>query len=152
MRIPSLLCWTSPEISSSYPNCNAWFLLLSLCQHWRQFFWISNILRKLKAQHWLNDCLGYWNTGGGQSNLAICQIIPWRHLEYNNTETLRDKSETRLCYGIPKNFQETSFHETFASGLWPSFWACHADFTGVGEAIKQLNSVHEVKDQKTESF
>jgi hypothetical protein len=22
----------------------------------------------------------------------------------------------------------------FASGLWPSFWACHTDFTGVGVA------------------
>ena len=22
----------------------------------------------------------------------------------------------------------------FASGLWPSFWTCHVDFTGVGVA------------------
>jgi hypothetical protein len=23
----------------------------------------------------------------------------------------------------------------FASGLWPSFWACHSDFAGVGVAV-----------------
>jgi hypothetical protein len=37
---------------------------------------MSSILTKFKAQGWLKIFLGYWNTGGGQSNLAICQIIP----------------------------------------------------------------------------
>ena len=58
---------------------NARFFSLSLFQYWRHFVWISNILTKFQVQGWLKDCLGYrWRPGSnGQSNLAICQIIPW---------------------------------------------------------------------------
>jgi hypothetical protein len=42
------------------------FFSLSLYQHWKHFFRISNILMKFRAQGQINDWLGYWDTGGGQ--------------------------------------------------------------------------------------
>ena len=145
-RIVSLLCWTCPEISNSYPvNCNAWFLSLSLYDHWRHFIWISNIFMKFKARGWLNNWLECWDTSGGQEtmfNLTWLFVKSFLGGTYNktilkesmqnsqgqiwNTSVLQDAKELPGD-PFPWNF--------FASGLKPSFWACHTDFTGVGVTL-----------------
>ena len=119
MRILSILCWTSSEISSSYiANCNVWFLMINTggtLSEWVIF----------QSQGQLKEYLGHQDIGERpgskvQSNLAIYQIIPWS--TYNKT-ILNESTENHLptntrislehlCYGMP-SLQETSFHETF---------------------------------------
>ena len=57
---------------------------------------MSSILTKFKTQGWLNDCLGYWDTGGGQEamfNLTQLFVKSFLGGTYNKT-ILKESTQT----------------------------------------------------------
>jgi hypothetical protein len=86
---------------------------------------MTNILTKIKAQGWLSDVLGYWNTGGGESNLAICQnqslevllIKKYGRKAHRSVHQLMQGQIWSIHFTGSHGSRRLSFHETFCLGI-----------------------------------
>ena len=135
------------------------FFSLSLYQHWKHFFRISNILMKFRAQGQINDWLGYWNTGGGQEAMFNLTWLFAKSLlggTYNKTKlkesmqnppptiarTNLDHIQDMGCQGPPRDH----FCETFWLRIVATLWTCHSDSTEVGVAFSPFYFLDEVPE------